>query len=69
LLIPFFLEILIAFGWFFHVGHKIFFGQVSDNVAQASALPFPIACALVVMTILTIVAPLFALKLVGSMTF
>ncbi|MBD3385742.1 hypothetical protein GF407_12555 [candidate division KSB1 bacterium] len=64
LLIPFLLEIIIAFAWFLHVGHKVFFGRVSTTASNAGKLPFAISFALVVMSVLTLVAPVVALFLV-----
>ena len=63
LLIPFLLEIIIAFAWFLHVGHKVFFGEVSEAAAGAANPPFAMSFALIVLMILTIVAPFIALNL------
>ncbi len=63
LLIPFVLEIIIAFAWFLHIGHKVFFGTVSETAENAGKLPFAISFALVIMTLLTLVAPYVALIL------
>jgi hydrogenase-4 component D len=63
LLIPFLLEIIIAFGWFLNVGHRVFFGEVSEAAAGATNPPFAMSFALVVLMILTIVAPFIALNL------
>jgi hydrogenase-4 component D len=64
LLIPFLLEIVVAFAWFLHVGHKVFFGTVSKAAADASKLPLTISVALVVLMLLTVIAPFVALTLV-----
>ncbi len=64
LLIPFLLEIIIAFAWFLHVGHKVFFGRVSITASNAGKLPFAISFALVAMSVLTLIAPVVALFLV-----
>jgi len=68
LLIPFFLEIIVAFGWFMNVGQKVFFGQISDNVLQAQAMPFAIQFVLFILTILTIIAPFWGLYLIKYLT-
>jgi hydrogenase-4 component D len=67
LLIPFLAEIIIAFAWFLHVGHKVLFGDISEAVASAGKLPVAIAFALVIMTLLTLIAPYVALFLSKSM--
>ncbi len=64
LLIPFLLEIIVAFGWFLHVGHRVFFGPVSEDAAQASPLPFVMNFVLIVLVILTLVVPYIGLTLV-----
>jgi hydrogenase-4 component D len=66
LLIPFLLEIIVAFAWFLHVGHKVFFGSVSKTAGGASKTPFAISLALVVMIILTVIAPFVALELIDK---
>jgi hydrogenase-4 component D len=61
--IPFLLEIIVAFAWFLHVGHKVFFGPVSERAAAASAVPWPMAAALLILMGLTLVAPWVAMHL------
>jgi len=63
LLVPFVAEIIIAFAWFLHVGHRVFFGPVSETAASASDPPWRMSLALVVLMILTLVAPFIALHL------
>jgi len=67
LLIPFLLEIVVAFAWFLHIGQKVFFGPPSEAAASASPAPFAISFALIVMMILTLVAPFVALALIRGM--
>jgi hydrogenase-4 component D len=69
LLIPFVLEIVVAFAWFLHVGHKVFFGNVSEAAAGATKLPGAMSFALIVMMILTVVAPFVALSLADKIGF
>ncbi|MBN2357282.1 oxidoreductase [candidate division KSB1 bacterium] len=63
MLIPFVAEIIIAFAWFLHVGHKVFFGPVSAAAKDASDPPWRMSFALIVLMILTLVAPFVALHL------
>jgi hydrogenase-4 component D len=53
------LESVIAFAWYLFVGHKVFFGEVSERAAVATADP-PIAinATLIVLMILSFLAPL-----------
>jgi hydrogenase-4 component D len=67
LLVPFLLEIVVAFAWFLHVGHKVFFGPASERAAAAETIPGAMAAALIVLMILTLLAPWVALQLMGSM--
>lgn len=67
LLIPFVVEIIIAFAWFLHVGQKVFFGPVSEKAANAANPPISMSAALVVLTILTVVTPFIALYLARLM--
>ncbi|MCI0511801.1 hydrogenase 4 subunit D [candidate division KSB1 bacterium] len=69
LLIPFLLEIIVAFAWFLRVGHKVFFGEVSDPVQHAVDPPLPITFSLVTLAILCIIVPFIALKLVHLIKF
>jgi len=63
LLIPFVAEIIIAFAWFLHVGHKVFFGPVSASAKDAADPPWRMSFALIVLIILTLIAPFIALDL------
>lgn len=68
LLVPFLLEIIVAFAWFLHVGHKVFFGPASNRAAAAaSSVPGPMAAALIVLMLLTLIAPWVAMQLMGAM--
>ncbi|HOT97680.1 MAG TPA: hydrogenase 4 subunit D [bacterium] len=67
LLVPFLLEIIVAFAWFLHVGHKVFFGPASSRATAASGLPWPMAAALIVLMLLTLIAPWVAMQLMGAM--
>lgn len=66
LLIPFLLEIIVAFAWFLHVGHRVFFGQVSPEAATVNELPLALSIPLILMMILTVVAPFVALSLISA---
>jgi len=63
MLLPFLLEMLVAFAWFLHVGHKVFFGPVSLSAEQAKNPPLMMSLALIVLMMLTLGAPYFALRL------
>jgi len=67
LLIPFALEIVVAFAWFLHIGHKVFFGPASGPVAKAGAVPGVMAAVLIVLMLLTLLAPWVAMQLMGTM--
>jgi hydrogenase-4 component D len=69
LLIPFLLEIIIAFAWFLKVGHKVFFGPVSPKTEGASNPPAGMSFALIVLTIMCVIAPFIALALVNQISF
>lgn len=63
LLLPFLLEVFVAFAWFFHIGHKVFFGPLSPAAGRAKNPPLIMSAALIVLMILTLAAPYFALLL------
>lgn len=63
ILVPFLLEIIVAFAWFLRVGHLVFFGPLSERAAAAGAMPWPMSAALVSLMVLTLVAPWVALHL------
>jgi len=67
LLIQFALEIVVAFAWFLHIGHKVFFGPASGPVAKAGAVPGVMAAVLIVLMLLTLLAPWVAMQLMGTM--
>lgn len=66
LLIPFILEIIVAFAWFLRVGQKVFFGEVTGPSAEAQKTPISINIALIVLIILCLAAPVIGLQLVNQ---
>ena len=53
------LESITAFAWYLFVGHKIFFGEVSERAAVATAdPPITISAILIALMILSLLAPL-----------
>ncbi|MBI5805478.1 hypothetical protein HZA73_05485 [candidate division TA06 bacterium] len=64
LIIPFVAEIIIAFAWYFFIAHKVFFGEASPRVNQALKLPMNTKVILIVLMVLTVIAPLVGLPLV-----
>ncbi len=64
LIIPFVAEIIIAFAWYFFVAHKVFFGEPSAKVNQAINIPMNSKVILIVLMILTVIAPLVGLPLI-----
>jgi hydrogenase-4 component D len=64
LIIPFVAEIIIAFAWYFFVAHKVFFGEPSARVNKTITLPLNSKIILVVLIVLTVIAPLVGLPLV-----
>lgn len=69
LLIPFLAEVIVAFAWFLHVGHKVFFGPVSATAQSAIRIPITISFALLTLMVLTLVVPFIALALVNKIVF
>ncbi len=65
ILIPFLLEIIVAFAWFLRVGHKVFFGEVSAVSAEAKSLPLSIILALIVLIVLCLAAPFIGMPLIN----
>jgi len=63
LLIPFILEMVVAFAWFLHIGHKVFFGPVSESAGRAANPPLSMSVVLIILMLLTLAAPYFALYL------
>ena len=61
------LESLICFGWFFWIGHKVFFGKPSalnpQNVVKDT--PFVMSASLVVLMILCLIVPWVAILIVN----
>jgi hydrogenase-4 component D len=69
LLIPFLIEIIIAFAWFLRVGHKVFFGPVTPATEGASNPPAGMSFSLIILTIMCVIAPFIALALVNQISF
>ncbi len=63
MVIPFLLEIVIAFAWFFHIGHKVFLGPVSPAAREAAPLPLSMRVILAILMALTVIAPWLAFRL------
>lgn len=66
ILLPFVLEIIVAFAWFLRVGQKVFFGEVSGVSAEAKKTPWAMNAALIILIILCLAAPLIGLQLVNQ---
>ncbi|MDH7498753.1 MAG: hydrogenase 4 subunit D, partial [candidate division NC10 bacterium] len=64
ILIPFILEIIVAFAWFLRVGQNVFFGEVSEKARIAKDPPFLMSATLVILMIFCVIAPLIALPIV-----
>ncbi|MDZ7373427.1 MAG: hydrogenase 4 subunit D [candidate division KSB1 bacterium] len=69
LLIPFFLEVVVAFAWFLRVGHSVFFGEVSPVAAQAKDPPRLMALALIVLSVMCLAAPVVGLPIINMIRF
>ncbi len=53
------LESVAAFAWYLFVGHRVFFGEVSEKAATATAdPPRAISITLIVLMALSLLAPL-----------
>ena len=52
------LESLAAFAWYLFVGHKIFFGEVSEKAGIAKDPPVAISATLIVLMAFSLFAPL-----------
>jgi len=63
-LIPFILEIIVAFAWFLRVGQGVFFGELSEKAKVAHDPPFLMSAALVVLMIFCLITPFIALPIV-----
>ena len=68
ILIPFVLEVIVAFAWFLRVGQKVFFGEVSAAAALAQDPPFAMSAVLVVLMVFTVLAPFIGLPIVHQIT-
>jgi hydrogenase-4 component D len=64
ILIPFVLEVIVAFAWFLRVGQKVFFGEVSAAAAPAQDPSFAMSAVLVILMIFSVLAPFIGLPLV-----
>jgi len=69
LLVPFFLEMVVAFAWFLRVGHSVFFGEISDAAAIATDPPASMSMALIVLSIMCLAAPVVGLPIINLMQF
>jgi len=58
------IESLVAFAWYLFVGHKVFFGAVSEKAAAAGGTPIAINLPLIILMILCFLAPIIGLPLV-----
>lgn len=66
ILIPFLLEVIIAFAWFLKVGNKVFFGEVSAPAKKAQKTPLKMNIALIVLMVLCLAAPLIGLPIINQ---
>ena len=64
ILIPFVLEVIVAFAWFLRVGQRVFFGEVSKAAALASDPSFAMSAVLVVLMVFSVLAPFIGLPIV-----
>jgi hydrogenase-4 component D len=64
ILIPFILEIIVAFAWFLRVGQNVFFGEVSEKARIAKDPPFLMSATLVILMVFCVIAPYIALPIV-----
>lgn len=69
LLVPFVLEIIIAFAWFLRVGQKVFFGTPSPAAEGAKNPPAAMSFSLVVLMVLCVIAPFVALAFAHQIGF
>lgn len=69
LLIPFFLEVVVAFAWFLRVGHSVFFGEISETAAVAKDPPAAMSLALIVLSIMCLAAPVVGLPIINLIRF
>jgi hydrogenase-4 component D len=64
ILIPFVLEVIVAFAWFLRVGQKVFFGEVSAAAAPAKDPSFAMSAVLVILMVFCVLAPFIGLPIV-----
>lgn len=69
LLVPFFLEAIVAFAWFLRVGHHVFFGEVSPAASAAKDPPLAMSLALIVLSIMCLIAPVMGLPIINLIRF
>jgi len=69
ILIPFLLEVTVAFAWFLRVGQKVFFGEVSEVSEEAKKIPSTIKLSLIVLIILCLAAPLIGLPIINQIQY
>ncbi|MEW6687002.1 MAG: hydrogenase 4 subunit D [Candidatus Edwardsbacteria bacterium] len=64
ILIPFIVEVVLAFAWFFFVGQKIFFGEPSDSAWKVQRIPWSMSFVLIVLMAFCLIAPLIGMSIV-----
>jgi len=69
ILIPFLLEVTVAFAWFLRVGQKVFFGEISEVSEEAKKTPSTINLSLIVLIILCLAAPLIGLPIINLIQY
>ncbi|HSW38936.1 MAG TPA: hypothetical protein VLL97_05530, partial [Acidobacteriota bacterium] len=63
------LESLVAFAWYLFVGHKVFFGKVSEKAEMATRdLPLTITAPLVILMAMCLLAPLIGWSFVQHLS-
>jgi NADH:ubiquinone oxidoreductase subunit 5 (subunit L)/multisubunit Na+/H+ antiporter MnhA subunit len=55
---------MIAFGWFLYVGQRVFLGQPRDPTSEAKDPGWAMSLPLVVLILLTVVAPVLGLSVI-----
>jgi len=63
------LESLICFGWFFWIGHKVFFGEPTASNPQNNVVkdpPFAMSASLIILMILCLIIPWVSILIVNK---
>jgi len=68
ILIPFVLEVIVAFAWFLRVGQRVFFGEVSEAAGLARDPGLAMSAVLVVLMVFCVLAPFIGLPIVHQIT-